>query len=291
MSIEEITDFTLKAPAKINLALAVTGRRGDGYHTVETVMQTIGLYDVINIRIKRGGIRRKIYLSCSDENVPLGPENLAYRAAELFYDYTRLTGECDIYIEKNIPLSAGLGGGSSDAAAVLRALSILNRMEISTDEMCKVGLRLGADVPFFFHRQTMLAEGIGEKLTRLPYLSRHPVVLCKPDFGISAKEAYDALDRLGTPFGNDVGRVVMSLVKQDYAELCSRLFNHLEVVAQEHMEILEIKAAMLEYGALGAIMSGSGPTVFGMFDNDELARSAQKELSKKYKETFLTENE
>ena len=191
---QEIThaDTTVRARAKINLTLDVTGRREDGYHTVEMVMQSIALHDTVRVTTIHGEKKpRGIVLSCSLPFLPTDERNLAYRAAELFYKETgALLETCEIHIEKRIPVAAGLAGGSTDAAAVLRALNALHTAGLTDDELCEMGLKLGADVPFCLRGGTMLAQGIGEELSLLPDMPHCWVVLCKPPFAVPTKEVY-----------------------------------------------------------------------------------------------------
>lgn len=195
---QEIThaDTTVRARAKINLTLDVTGRREDGYHTVEMVMQSIALHDTVRVTTIHGEKKpRGIVLSCSLPFLPTDERNLAYRAAELFYKETgALLETCEIHIEKRIPVAAGLAGGSTDAAAVLRALNALHTAGLTDDELCEMGLKLGADVPFCLRGGTMLAQGIGEELSLLPDMPHCWVVLCKPPFAVPTKEVYQEID-------------------------------------------------------------------------------------------------
>lgn len=195
---QEIThaDTTVRARAKINLTLDVTGRREDGYHTVEMVMQSIALHDTVRVTAIHGEKKpRGIVLSCSLPFLPTDERNLAYRAAELFYKETgALLETCEIHIEKRIPVAAGLAGGSTDAAAVLRALNALHTAGLTDDELCEMGLKLGADVPFCLRGGTMLAQGIGEELSLLPDMPHCWVVLCKPPFAVPTKEVYQEID-------------------------------------------------------------------------------------------------
>ncbi len=277
----------IKARAKINLTLGITGKRDDGYHTVEMVMQSVSLCD--NVSVVVSGKNRGIKLSCTCEGLPNDSSNLAYRAADVFYETVGIpVEECLIHIEKRIPVEAGLAGGSADAAAVLIALDSLHDTRLSLDALCDMGLLLGADVPYCIRRGTMLAEGIGDKLTRLPSLPVCWAVLCKPGFSISTKEAYAAFDRLDGLPKPDTKGVIEALESGDLAGACARLSNQLEAVAVSHPEIEEIKAIMCKYGASGALMSGSGPTVYGLFAERANAEEAKTRLLSRYKDTFLT---
>ncbi len=279
-------EITLKAHAKINLTLEVTGRRADGYHTIKTIMQSVGLHDIVKINTGNG--RNKISLSCSREDLPVDSGNLAYRAAEVFFESTGIPGGCDIDIKKSIPVQAGLAGGSADAAAVLRGLDYLYGTLLAKENLCKMGLRLGADVPFCVMGGTMLAEGIGEVFTALPALPQCWVVLCRPGFGISTAEAFKAFDGLEKPPVPDIDGMIAALEARDLFSVGRHLSNHLEAVAAGYPEIAGIKSVMIQCGALGTLMSGSGSAVFGLFKEEDLAQKAEKELLKRYKEVFLT---
>lgn len=290
----EIThaETTLQARAKINLTLDVTGRRDDGYHTVKMVMQSVALHDDIKVVVTHGEKKpRGIVLSCNLPYLPLDERNLAYRAAELFYQQTgTLLETCEIHIEKRIPIAAGLAGGSTDAAAVLRALSALHATGLTDDELCEMGLKLGADVPYCLRGGTMLAEGIGEELTALPSMPHCWVVLCKPPFGVSTKEAYTAFDSVRLRDRPDTAGMLRALEQADFAGICKRLSNVLETVtATKRRQIGEIKAFLKENGADGTLMSGSGPTVYGLFADENRAKTAAKMLSRRFADTFLTE--
>ncbi len=277
----------IEAHAKINLTLGITGKRDDGYHTVEMVMQSVSLCD--NVSVEVSGKPGRIKLSCTREGLPNDSRNLAYRAAEVFYESIGIpAGECLIHIEKRIPVEAGLAGGSADAAAVLVALDSLHGTRLSLDALCCMGLLLGADVPYCIRRGTMLAEGIGDKLTRLPSLPACWAVLCKPGFCISTKEAYAAFDRLDRLPEPDTKGVIEALGYGDLAGVCARLSNQLESVVASHPEIEEIKAVIRKNGALGTLMSGSGPTVYGLFEERPNAEEAKNWLLSRYEETFLT---
>ena len=291
---QEIThaETTVQARAKINLTLDVTGRREDGYHTVQMVMQSVALHDTIRVAVTQGERKpRGILLTCNLPYLPVDERNLAYRAAELFYQETdALPGTCEIHIEKRIPMAAGLAGGSSDAAAVLRALAALHNVCLTDDELCAMGLKLGADVPYCLRGGTMLAEGIGEELTALSPMPHCWVVLCKPPFAVSTKDAYREMDEVSIRQRPDTKGMIRALEKGDYHGVASRLSNVMELVtATKRRQIGEIKAFLTENGADGTLMSGSGPTVYGLFSDEGRARTAAKMLSRRFADTFLTE--
>lgn len=290
----EIThaETMVEARAKINLTLDVTGRRDDGYHTVCMVMQSVVLHDDVHVTVTHGEKKpRGIILTCNLPFLPVDERNLAYRAADLFYQQTgTLLETCEIHIEKRIPIAAGLAGGSTDAAAVLRALNALHETGLSDDQLCEMGLKLGADVPYCLRGGTMLAEGIGEELTALAPMPHCWVVLCKPPFGVSTKEVYTAIDAVELRDRPDTKGMLRALEQQDFAGVCKRLNNVMETVtATKRRQIGEIRAFLRENGADGTLMSGSGPTVFGLFSDENRAKTAAKMLSRRFADTFLTE--
>ena len=282
---QEIThaDTTVRARAKINLTLDVTGRREDGYHTVEMVMQSIALHDTVRVTTIHGEKKpRGIVLSCSLPFLPTDERNLAYRAAELFYKETgALLETCEIHIEKRIPVAAGLAGGSTDAAAVLRALNALHTAGLTDDELCEMGLKLGADVPFCLRGGTMLA---------LPDMPHCWVVLCKPPFAVPTKEVYQEIDSVDILEHPDNKGMMAALNQEDYEGVCAYLSNVMETVtAAKRRQIGEIKSFLAENGADGTLMSGSGPTVYGLFSDESRAKTAAKMLRRRFADTFLTE--
>ena len=291
---QEIThaETTVCARAKINLTLDVTGRRADGYHTVCMVMQSVALHDEVRVTVTQGEKKpRGIILTCNLPYLPVDERNLAWRAADLFYQETGvLLGTCEIHIEKRIPIAAGLAGGSTDAAAVLRALTTLHAAGLTDDELCAMGLKLGADVPYCLRGGTMLAEGIGEELRPLAPMPHCWVVLCKPPFAVSTKDVYREMDEIDIRKRPDTAGMIKALEKDDYSGVCRRLSNVMELVtATKSRQIGEIKAFLTENGADGTLMSGSGPTVYGLFSDESRARTAAKMLSRRFSDTFLTE--
>ena len=282
----------IEARAKINLTLDVTGKREDGYHLVKMVMQSVDLHDDVRVTIVRGEKKpRGIVLSCSLPFLPTDERNLAYRAAELFYKETgALLETCEIHIEKRIPVAAGLAGGSTDAAAVLRALNALHTAGLTDDELCEMGLKLGADVPFCLRGGTMLAQGIGEELSLLPDMPHCWVVLCKPPFAVSTKEVYQEIDSVPLTQRPDTDGMIKALESCDYKGVCDRLMNVMETVtATKRRQIGEIRSVLRENGADATLMSGSGPTVYGLFSDRIAADAAATVLARRFSETFLTE--
>ena len=288
-----MTSLTLPAPAKINLTLDILGARPDGYHEMEMVMQSVSLCDTIRLDLGfAGGIRASSGL----QFLPNDKDNLAVAAALAFRKATGQTWrDLLITIEKRIPVCAGTAGGSSDAAAVLRGLNELTDAGLSPQALAKIGEEVGSDVPYCVLGTTALAGGRGEALTPLPPLPPCWIVRCKPPFSISTPAHIPALfrawDRGKRRLRPDTKGILLALEAGDLVEVARRMFNVFEGVlpSTQQREIESIKTALLTAGALGAAMSGSGPTVFGLFREKALARSAVALLQEDYEEVFLTE--
>lgn len=266
----------MKARAKINLALDVIGKRNDGYHNVRMVMQTVNLYDYITIRKTRSpGIILKTDLKW----LPEDERNIAYRAAKLMVERYNIKEGILIDLKKRIPVAAGLAGGSSDAAAVFVGLNKLFGLKIPKKELMNLGYKLGADIPYCILRGTALAEGIGEKLTKLPPMPFCYVVIAKPNFSVSTAHVYQNLSLDNLSYHPDIEAVIKGIKTGDLDIIAKNLGNVLEsVTAKEYPIINDIKKTMIEYGALGALMSGSGPSVFGLYRNKKEAQAASTEL-------------
>ncbi|MCF2682661.1 4-(cytidine 5'-diphospho)-2-C-methyl-D-erythritol kinase [Faecalicatena contorta] len=265
----------LKALGKINLGLDVLGRRENGYHDVRMVMQTLYLYDQIQMRkTKEPGIRlsTNLYYLPADEN------NLAYKAADLLIREFEIKEGVNIVLEKHIPVAAGMAGGSSNAAAVLFGMNQMFSLGLSQKELMDRGVTLGADVPYCVMRGTVLAEGIGEILTPLPAMPKCHVLIAKPPISVSTKLVYKKLDSHEITEHPDIDGILEGLKSKNLKKIASCMGNVLEkVTIEEYPVIEEIKNVMKENGALNAMMSGSGPTVFGIYEEKERAkRAAQK---------------
>lgn len=290
------------AYAKINLLLDITGRRADGYHLVQMVMQSIALHDDITVQWEPEGNPLPagqpeaaagfpaITLFCDEPSLPTDRGNLAYQAAMAFFQQTGIrTGRCTIHIAKHIPLAAGLAGGSADAAATLHALNTVCHTQLSAETLCQIGLQVGADVPYCLLGGTRLAEGIGEVLSPLPALPPAFLVLCKPPVSVLTPAAYRAFDALPAVVRPNSKGFLQALARQDMAAICSQLANVLEAaIIPQYPEIDTIKAVLLEQGAAGALMSGSGPTVYGFFTDKTRAETAACVLSRQYRETYVS---
>ena len=272
--------------AKVNLTLDVLGKREDGYHDLQSVMQTISIRDDVEIDVGTG---KPWVLECSREDIPCGPENLAWKAAKVFCDSLKIDPNgLAIRITKRIPTGAGLGGGSADAAAVLRALNRHFDSPLSILALAELGARVGSDVPFCVSGGTALAEGRGERLTALPALPDCWIVLCKPEFGIPTPALFTLADA-GTPKNRpDIDGMIRALSAGDLDGVAARLCNVFEeFLPEEYHEVFHIKNRLLELGALNAAMSGSGPTVFGIFREETAAKAALTALKQRYPQTYL----
>ena len=262
----------LKALGKINLGLDVLGRRPNGYHDVRMVMQTVYLYDQILLeKTDKEGISLETNLFY----LPVNENNLAYRAAKMLIDEFAIKEGVHISLEKHIPVAAGMAGGSSNAAAVLYGMNRLFQLGLTDQELMDRSVQLGADVPYCIMRGTVLAEGIGEKLTPLPAMPKCHVLLAKPPISVSTQKVYEKLDAQEVTKHPDIDGILLGLQTGDLEKITSSMGNVLEnVTITEYPQIERIKDVMKEEGALNAMMSGSGPTVFGIYDDKILARRA-----------------
>ena len=268
-----------KAYAKVNLTLAVGEKRPDGYHEVVSVMQRVSLCDTLTAERTDSGVS----LVCSDPTLPSGGENLAYRAASLFFRETGITGGAALTLEKHIPSQAGLGGGSSDAASVLLALRKLYAPALSDAALEVMAASLGSDVPFFIRGGTQLATGRGEVLSPLPPLTDGWFVIVKPAESFSTPAMYRRLDELTPACAPSLPPLQSGL-----SALAAGLFNRFEAAVPAGSAVWDIKARLTALGALAALLSGSGSAVFGLFDTETAARAAVEDLRLIWPETFLT---
>ncbi len=270
--------------AKINLTLDVLNKRDDGYHNIKMIMQTVSLFDLVLVDKTESGIGIKTNLRF----LPTNEKNLAYLAAQNFYETVGIQGGCKIMIHKNIPVAAGLAGGSGNAAAVLAALNMLYGTGLSASELCKIGLKLGADVPYCILGGTYLSEGIGEKLSPLPPMPKCTILMVKPPINVSTAAIYGAIDSaeiLGRP---DTEAMCSALRDGDIKAAACELSNVMGTVTETmHPVIRGIKEKMLKNGALGAEMSGSGPTVFGIFPDYETAKRSHDSFAYQFKDVFI----
>ncbi len=284
--------LVLESPAKVNLRLEILGKREDGYHDLKTIFQKISLHDTLHFSLRKG---RAISITTDHPDLPVGKTNLIYRAARSILKRSNHRGGVAVEIEKRIPLGAGLGGGSSNAATTLRGLNQLLGMNLSRRELMEMGLEIGADVPFFFLRGAALGSGIGERLQKIevPHLW---FVLIYPNFEVSTRWAYQNFDKcLSAPtLGKlqPLSRKAKGLTNQQFHISLDKflktpkgvsqiLFNHLEtVLSKEYPQIDVMKKMLFSAGAMGALMTGSGPTVFGLFPEERIAAKAYEKIKK-----------
>lgn len=275
-----MNEIELKSLAKINLGLDVLGKRENGYHDVRMVMQTIYLHDEVKLqRIEKG-----IEIQSNLRFLPTGEGNIAYKAAKLLIDEFAIESGVKISLNKHIPVAAGLAGGSSNAAAVLFGMNRMFHLGLSQQELMDRGVKLGADVPYCIMRGTVLAEGIGEELSVLPAMPKCTVLIAKPPISVSTKVVYETLDAKEIVEHPDIDGIIKGLQQSDLKTIADSMGNVLEdVTIPMHPVIEQIKNEMKDCGALNAMMSGSGPTVFGLFES----RSSAKEAAYKIREKSL----
>ncbi|GFO86347.1 MULTISPECIES: 4-(cytidine 5'-diphospho)-2-C-methyl-D-erythritol kinase [Anaerostipes] len=268
--------IVLKSFGKINLGLDVVRRRTDGYHEVRMIMQTVGLCDTLTMRKTKG---EKISMKCDLSFLPTDRKNLVYQAIELMKERYHISSGVAVDLKKRIPVAAGMAGGSSNCAAAIKGMSQLFGLDLSIEEMCEIGVSLGADVPYCIWGKTALAEGIGEKLTRLSPMPDCWILIAKPGISVSTAFAYKNLKLDQLEKHPDIDGMIRDLENQDLDGICSKLENVLETVTiPKHPVIRDLKEHLLEHGAEGALMSGSGPTVFGIYKEKHTARRALESL-------------
>lgn len=267
----------MKALAKVNLGLDVIRRREDGYHEVKMIMQTVRLYDRIILEKTQKGISMETNLSF----LPVNEQNIAYRAAKMLMDEFHIQSGLHIKIDKHIPVAAGMAGGSTDGAAVLYGVNKIFELGLTKRQLMERGIKLGADVPYCIMRGTVLSEGIGEILTPVSSLPDCHILIAKPPVSVSTKHVYENLKLDKIEKHPDIDGMVEALRIEDLHGVTQRMENVLETVTiPEHPEIQQIKELMIKEGALNALMSGSGPTVFGIFDDREKGMRARDLLRK-----------
>lgn len=278
-------EIKVKAYAKINLMLDIVAKRTDGYHDLFMIMQSIGIYDTVTITQTNS---KKITISCNIDGIPLDESNIAYKAAVAFFKSAGIKNEgIHIDIVKRIPHAAGLAGGSADGAGVLVALNALFDCNLSEDALCDIGVKIGADVPFCIKGGTLLAQGIGDVLNKVKPLRKCFILIAKPDIGVNTAFAYKQFDECGKVHTPDKLGMLCAMQSRDLSDISMRMEN----VFEQFIDVpgkVDIKNIMRENGALGVCMSGSGPTVFGIFDNKENAQSAADNLGSLAKDIAVT---
>lgn len=265
----------VNAYAKINLLLDIVSTRTDGYHDLFMIMQSVGIYDTVTVEKTKG---KRITLSCNIDDIPLDEKNIAHKAAVAFFEYNKIknTG-IHIDIVKRIPHAAGLAGGSADGAGVIVALNEIYGTNLSDDDLCKIGVKVGADVPFCITGGTLLAQGIGDVLNRVKPLRRCYILLAKPEYGVNTGIAYKQFDCFGKVHTPDKLGMLMAMQSRDLQQICNKMENVFEQLVEVPNRV-DMKNIMRKNGAIGACMSGSGPTIFGIFNSKEDANSAANEL-------------
>lgn len=274
--------ISIKTAAKINLALDVTGKLPNDYHTIESVFQTVGLYDEITVTLTESNIN----ISCTvperfaeSDEIPCDERNIAYKAAKLFLEETGCQQGCSIHIKKGIPSQAGMGGGSTDAAAVLYCLNRLTRSPLTSEKLASLGQKLGADVPFFFTGGTAYVSGIGEKIAPIRSYAGKILVIAKGTEGVSTAEAYRNIDALVNPAHPKTNKLVQA-IEAESTDVCA-YFDNLFETAVFLPEVKDIKAEMMSCSALSSIMTGSGSAVFGLFSDESTAEKCAEKLTEK----------
>ncbi len=260
------------AYAKVNLGLDVLRRREDGYHELRMIMQTVDLYDTLTLeKTAEAGI----VMTCNIEGLPCDERNLVYKSAKLMFEEYNLPGGIRIHLEKRIPMAAGMAGGSTDAAAVFNGINELYNLGLAKKRLCELGVRIGADVPYCIVGGTALSEGIGEVLTVLPNVPDCVVLIAKPDFDVSTKYVFENLHANSLTYHPDIDAMAESIRAGNLNGVVKVMDNVLETVTEaKYTEVTNIKNVMKEHGAMRAMMSGSGPTVFGLYENKEDAEKA-----------------
>ncbi|MBQ2804123.1 MAG: 4-(cytidine 5'-diphospho)-2-C-methyl-D-erythritol kinase [Lachnospiraceae bacterium] len=283
-----MSEVQCKAYAKINLGLDVCKRLENGYHEVKMVMQTVGIYDVLTLKEMKEGI----LITTDSGELPTDENNLIYKAARLMKEHYGIEAGVQIHLEKNIPIAAGMAGGSTDAAATMKGIGQLFGLDCTLEELMELGVKIGADVPYCVMGGTALAEGIGEKLTALKPSPFCYLLVAKPDINVSTKLVYEHLDAVGVYKHPDIDGMVDAIEAGDLQGIIARMDNVLEkVTIPAHPIIDTLKRRMKELGACNSLMSGSGPTVFGIFTEEEKVQTAYRIMCEEQlaKQVFLTQ--
>lgn len=273
--------LVISAPAKLNLFLQVTGKRDDGYHLIESIMQTVDLCDKIFIETS---CEQGISLTCSDKGIPNDERNIAMKVARKIVELGKVQCGIKIHIEKNIPSGAGMGGGSSDGAAVLVGLNKILNLGFSYSELVDIGTEVGADIPFLIRGGTSIVTGIGEAIQDISPIGDCYFVIVKPEISIETRKAYEAIDRFNVP-NKDIGEISLHIRNNDIYSIAKCLYNEFEIVAP--MEVEEIKSLLIKTGAVNSLMTGSGSAVFGIYSDCDKANLAARELLENYDSVFI----
>lgn len=292
--------YLVKAPAKVNICLKVNGKMEDGYHDLKMIMYSISLYDKIEYEVKKAKKSEKvdkskqISLKCNFAYIPTDERNLIVKIVRYIFDKYDIHDMIFINLIKMIPTSAGLGGGSSDAAATLLFLNRFYKLKLSMDELVKIATSFGSDIPFFLYKKQSFLEGRGEKVSSIPQFKNFYILIATPDARVSTKDIYNMYDEVPLDKSRDADnsekleKLMYALEKRDLEILCPNLFNDLELVTTKMIPDIDIfKKEMIEYGASASLMSGSGPTVFGIFTSFLKAIRCKDILKRKHPESFV----
>lgn len=280
-----MTELTEHAYAKLNLSLDVAARLQNGYHELCMVMQSVSLHDDVSVRLRGDG---EITVRTNLRYLPNDRRNIAYKAAAAFFEKTGCWHGADITLKKRIPVCAGMGGGSSDGAAVLRALNTLTGKPLCSEELEKLAEGIGSDVPFCVCGGTALARGRGEILRELRPMPDCSIIICKPRFSVSTPELFSRLDKQTLKYRPDTDGILESIENGSLSGIAMRMYNVFEdVLPQKPDDVPQIKRSLLDCGALGAVMTGTGSAVFALFDDEDAAKAAQARLKAQYSEVFL----
>ncbi len=270
----------IKAPAKINLFLDVIGKREDGYHFINTVMQTVSVFDYITI-LKNSSINH-INIECDYDGVPSDFNNIAYKCAVSFFEYCGMDIQgIDIIIDKNIPIEAGLGGGSSNGAAVLVGLNNIFNKNLSNTNLIEIASKIGTDIPFFIKGSTCLAEGLGEILKPISSIPNCYILIFKPNFGVSTKDSYKLIDKIDSNTFYDINKFIRFIEDKNIEHISSNIYNIFELCFNNNI-ILDLKSKVAEFGCLGCGMTGSGSAIFGIFNDYSKAFKCKSFFEKQF---------
>lgn len=288
--------ITMKAYGKVNFALDALRKKANGYHELRMIMQTLDIFDELTFsrideRDSFYNKEGKILLECDKSGVPTDERNLIYKAIKLMEQEYNFVANVKVYLKKNIPVEAGMAGGSTDCAITLKAINLLYKLGATDEKLCEIGVKIGADVPYCIMGGTVLSEGIGEILTPLPNMPDCYILLTKPSVGVSTKEVYTNLRVSELEYHPDVDAMISFINENDIVGVSKCLSNVLETVTiSMHPVIDEVKNIMKNNGALNALMSGSGPTIFGVFEDEEIAMKAEQIIKNKFEnfDTMIT---
>lgn len=279
----------LRSYGKINIFLNILGKREDEYHNIETLIQRIDLFDDIYLKVDKEFQGVSIEIECDNPQIPIDHRNLCYKACIWFMGKYRLNGKVHIKIHKNIPIFAGLGGGTSNGAEIIKALNFIYDLNIPVDTLCRESVVLGADFPYCILGGSVLCEGIGEKIIKLNSFKDKIILIIKPNFGFSTKDIYDNFDLYNIKYNIDKNIIIDYFNNNKFYDVCSNISNVLEYSYVKNMDVIrKLKCKLINSGAINASMTGSGSAVYGIFDNLYLAQSSYDVFKKEFDQVFLT---